>query len=668
YNRQDNILTIPLPKTATPYILKYDADIADTSKTNFNNTAEVDGTEFKIVKETKNIITEDAGSIGTAAKRKGSLTITKNDSNDENRKVSGATFKIFLKSTGEEINTGITDEKGIVTFYLLSTNTDYTVKEVASPDMYVLDETPFDVTIGSGATKNIAQTRTNVRKLKVIYNGNGGKTKVTDPENYVPGTSVTVKEKGDTVRAGYAFAEWNTKADGTGDKYLKEGGNQFIITHDTILYAIWTPNNDTKYKIEHYKQNLEDKNFTIVTEDTENKTGKTDDTVSGTPKVYDGFTFDETIPESLKTATIKGDGSLVLKLYYTRNLYKVTYDGNGGKTAVEDEKSPYVYESLVTVKSKGNTKRDKYTFKGWNTSPDGKGVSYKVNGNETFTIIKDTTLYAQWSKNPEHSNNGGHHGGIIIEPSPAPTPAPSPTETPAPSPTETPTPDDTKPELLTGDHIWYLRGYPDNTIRPESNITRAEVSLVFFRLLENSSAIPTVDDIKFSDVSMKDWYGLAIGTLNKLGIIDGYEDGTFRPDEPMTREEAATVAIKFDGLEKVQENPFVDIDDTRWAYDYILSAYKKGWFKGYPDKTFKPDGDILRAEFATLVNNVTNRNVSQDGILSTAHMFSDLTPEHWAYEAMMEASHTHDFDRKNDNSLEIWTQITDTGLDEAYNL
>ncbi len=207
------------------------------------------------------------------------------------------------------------------------------------------------------------------------------------------------------------------------------------------------------------------------------------------------------------------------------------------------------------------------------------------------------------------------------------------------------------------DHFAYIQGYPDGTVRPQGNVTREEVTAVFYRLLDSTyrESIKTTTE-NYNDVTENRWSAKHIGTLSNGEIINGYQDGSFRPGEKITRAELATVASRFDLLSAPDENKFSDITG-HWAEKYILSAEDKGWVNGYVDGTFKPDQYITRAEFVTLVNNVLNRQVESEAILSNAKKFSDLAEGKWYYEDMMEAINSHNYER-NDDGTEDWTEIT----------
>jgi hypothetical protein len=218
-------------------------------------------------------------------------------------------------------------------------------------------------------------------------------------------------------------------------------------------------------------------------------------------------------------------------------------------------------------------------------------------------------------------------------------------------------PEEEVPLALTEDHIAYIQGYPDNLVRPLGNVTREEVAAVFFRLLKTDyrETIRTANS-DFPDVGKARWSTKHIGTLVTGNIIEGYPDGMFKPGSPITRAELAVIASRFDNLETMDTSAFSDVNG-HWAEKYINSAFQKGWVNGYPDGTFKPNQQITRAEYVTLVNNVLQRRVHTENILPDARQFPDLEKGKWYYEAMQEAINSHLYNRMED-TYEEWTLIT----------
>jgi hypothetical protein len=214
--------------------------------------------------------------------------------------------------------------------------------------------------------------------------------------------------------------------------------------------------------------------------------------------------------------------------------------------------------------------------------------------------------------------------------------------------------------LNTEDHFAYITGYPDGTVRPEVNITRAQVATIFYRLLdETSRTIYFSDENDFSDVSSTFWANKAISTLAKAGILDGYEDGTFQPNKSISRAEFAAIAARFEVVTEDVENPFSDTIG-HWAESLISFASSKSWVKGYEDGTFRPNQSITRAEAMTLINRVLEREVDAEGLLADATQWPDNVEGKWYYFDVLEATNTHDYERRTDDGLSIlenWTEI-----------
>lgn len=220
-------------------------------------------------------------------------------------------------------------------------------------------------------------------------------------------------------------------------------------------------------------------------------------------------------------------------------------------------------------------------------------------------------------------------------------------------------PDDVVPPMLNGDdHFAYVIGYEDGTVRPDGSITRAEVATIIFRLLDGEvrdGNLTTVND--FTDVNEGDWYNTAISTLVKLGIIDGRTATTFDPNAPITRAEFATLFARFDESGIEPDSDFKDIA-THWAREYIERAAALGWINGYEDGTFRPDNKITRAEAMTMINRVLNREPEDEGdLLPDMRVWSDNQPGTWYYLAVQEATNSHDYTRHN-APYEHWTEIT----------
>jgi len=463
-------------------------------------------------------------------------------------------------------------------------------------------------------------------------------------------TDTETGDVGDTATAvpreypGYTLDEDKSTVTGT----ILEDGSLVL----ELYYKATPASEDAPYTVEHYKQ-LPDGSYPDTPNDTDSETGTPGDTVTAVAREYPEYTLDE--DKSTVTGTILEDGSLVLKLYYKKSAepanYNVYYDANTGTGEQTDPQSPYAPGETVTVMDKETLSKSGYIFIEWNTAANGSGTDY--NPGSKFTMPDtDVTLFAQWKKKSSGGSSGGSGSGGSSTTTPT-TPTTTPETTPA---QETSGAVPTTPTLNKQDHFAYIIGYPENIVRPEGNITREEVAAVFYRLLDPAyrNSIKTTS-LGFGDVEANRWSSKHIGTLAKGQILSGYPDGSFRPGSNITRAEIAVIASKFEKLAKIETNKFSDIS-LHWAKEYINSAAENGWFDGYPDGTFKPDQYITRAEFVTLVNKVLDRRVHSEDILPEARQFPDLIKGAWHYEAMQEAINSHHYNRKSD-TFDEWLEI-----------
>lgn len=217
------------------------------------------------------------------------------------------------------------------------------------------------------------------------------------------------------------------------------------------------------------------------------------------------------------------------------------------------------------------------------------------------------------------------------------------------------------PQLNRDDHVAYIMGYPDGNVRPEGEITRAEACTIFFRLLTKESRdyyFSRTND--YTDVSRTDWFNNAISTLSNAGIVTGYADGTFRPDQPITRGEMAKIIANFARLGGATKS-FTDLSG-HWAKSYVELAAGNGWIAGYPDGTFGPDKKITRAETVTMINRVLERVPAKESrLLSRSIMltFPDNKPGEWYYIAVQEASNSHTYQRSAYETAgdEMWLRL-----------
>jgi len=217
------------------------------------------------------------------------------------------------------------------------------------------------------------------------------------------------------------------------------------------------------------------------------------------------------------------------------------------------------------------------------------------------------------------------------------------------------------PQLNKDDHFAFMQGYPDGTFGPNRNMTRAEAVVMFSRLLaEGMNMTVNHRNNAYPDVAASAWYSNQVGYMYTLGVLADYSrDNRFRPNDPVTRAEFATLAAHFDNLTLTSTNKFSDVSSSHWAVKYINSAAAKGWITGYPNGTFMPESNIARAEVVTLVGRMLDRTADSAFLAANAsslpRSYSDITPSYWGYLAIMEASLGHDYVMEDDK--ERWTKV-----------
>jgi|GEM_PF-2877020 len=494
--------------------------------------------------------------------------------------------------------------------------------------------TTFTITAGTTLTAVwIADTYT------VQYHSNGGSGTLIDAgSSYAAGAAVTVLENADDfVRANWHFTGWNTAADGSGTAYAGGGTDSFIMpASNVVLYAQWSPGQHTvTFKVGANG---------IMTPDTAIETVTHGAFVSAVPAItannrYTFLGWSMNGGSSYYSSSDIQTMPIMEDIEFTAQYQRTTTTGNsGGGTS-------YATARLV-VKGTDITSNGDNVIYGYTTTA-------VVGHMETVTapIIEGYTLDSSSSDSQAITIKSGENvvifkynytGGAIENPAPSPV-----------DPPKMPDVSDKLQDILeTVEHSRYINGYPDGTVQPNGNITRAEVAMIFFRLTKDSGKNNPVGSF-FSDVDNQ-WYAQAVEYLAGKGIILGYEDGTFRPSKPISRAEFAAIASRFDDLMPGSSNPFNDLSASHWAYEAIVSAYMKGWVTGYPGNIFMPANMIRRADVVTIVNRMLGRGIEKSDIPAELYeLFSDLSPSHWAFAAVLEAAVSHEYTRK-DNGYEVW--------------
>ena len=328
----------------------------------------------------------------------------------------------------------------------------------------------------------------------------------------------------------------------------------------------------------------------------------------GTP-TRSGYTFTGWEPSVAATVT----DNAVYTAQWAKNSssshhstrYTLHYESNGG-TAYKDERC----SSGTKVMLDKTPTRESYTFTGWYAD---KELTQKIS---SIKMTSDKTVYAGWKAS-------------------------------------------TVPDMLNGDdHYAYVVGYSDGTVRPNANISRAEVATIFFRLLKKEvrDGNLTTENI-FADVTNGQWHNKAISTMAKLGIVKGRRADRLDPDASITRAEFAAICARFNTKPVENNGSFSDISG-HWAENEIERAAAFGWISGYPDGTFRPDARITRAEAMTMINRVLCRMPqSESDLLDSMVTWPDNKPSDWHYLAVQEATNSHDFNRQGEVG-ESWTKLT----------
>ena len=437
-----------------------------------------------------------------------------------------------------------------------------------------------------------------------------------------------------TVRHGNAVAR---PADPTKDKYTfigwyadpeftEEYDFATVLEADKTIYAKFeltsTPIGDiyVRYDVLHIKQ-LPDGTYDLANAEVEHLSAKKDTTVTAVIKDYRAthhVNVNRTLSKLTGTAIqpYKGvDGKpvyTILSVYYDLDFHTLTFDTMGGSKI-----APETVRHGLTVAKPKDPVNGGYIFDGWYTDK-----TYRTPYNFATPLTQDTTIYAKWF--------------LIVLPGVTDKKA--------------------TPKLNTSDHFAYVQGYPNGTVKPAGNITRAETAAILFRLMDDASR-KTYYSTKsgFRDVASGSWYNTYVATLNNAGVITDSSNGYFRPNEAITRAELAAMLAKFSETTGAA-NYFNDVSAKYWAANAIAICAKLGWINGYPDGNFRPDKNVTRAELMAMINRATGRAPkSADAFLPGMKTWIDNTSDKWYYLDVQEATNSHSYTVKGS---ETWTALT----------
>ena len=458
---------------------------------------------------------------------------------------------------------------------------------------------------------------------------------VTITDNHCGGNGGGIAAMKDvTVKIAKNSALYNNTAETIGDDVYSGSGNQLNLPEATEMSGDLILSSDNVPITDWYYDGFKDAS-------TRYRWGEKYSELDRDATVANGaLTYKTEIYYEIFKPVENFKGTIALKAAHAQ-LFTLTYNVTGDLP--EGYTEPTAQSMLVGSKytvaevpeSVTGTKdgvNGTFTFAGWKDK-DGKILS----GEQELT--GDVTLYGVWTFTKK-SSSGGHR----------------------PSNPPVTIPDDVPTGLNGKDHYAYVVGYPDGMVYPQKNITRAEVATIFFRLLEDETREANMTKSNgYNDMKDGAWYTCAVSTLSKMGIIKGYEDGSFKPDASISRAEFAAIAARFDPDGDKTPATFSDVS-SHWAKDEISIAANHGWIKGYEDGSFKPDQKITRAETMTLVNRVLKRlPETKDDLHKDMKTWPDNQNESaWFYLAVQEATNSHYQKLKKDGTHETWESMRET--------
>ena len=503
-------------------------------------------------------------------------------------------------------------------------------------------------------------------ELKYFDEFNG--TQIGETTSLLSGGTATIKAlPSEVVHNGWRFAGWFTK-DGT--KY--DVNSTHTLIDSLSLYARWTTTYDV---VTHFMgaNGIEQENLRQTRNDLTGTHGKLLSELVVQPNITGNYVYAPSETKysvgnenkgSVANVTFTEANTVIHQYYYLDETGKIGKDEKNKPTDESDE-IPDAWQHKVTFKVVNGK---------WNDDSSDNIVVYVNAKDKDGKTLESKLTEAQIPAVGEKPNSGYRASGSWDKSLSADLKITGDTEftftysrrsSDGSSRPSTPTvtiPDDVPTGLNGKDHYAYIIGYGNNDVRPQNNITRAEVATIFFRLLTDETREANMTKSNgYNDVKDGDWFCCAVSTLSKMGIIKGYEDGSFKPNDPISRAEFAAIAARFDPDGDKTPATFADVT-SHWAKDEISIAANHGWIKGYEDGSFKPDQKITRAETMTLVNRVLNRlPETKDDLHKDMKTWVDNMDETaWYYLAVQEATNSHYFKNKTGTKFEQWTDLRDT--------
>ena len=503
-------------------------------------------------------------------------------------------------------------------------NEDGTVKSAENISVELPEGVKFDYANRIIVTVSNKADNTAVKDMSVIVSEKAiegteikSLTGITDKDGVIilPPASEGITDKDGKTDISETIPGKDTDDDGKED--TEESKTEYNITVE-----------DTKGKIENAYIEIKDGKITVTLPDTHTLTTSNQTTVTVLDKDNKGVAnISVTVTDKNKATATKStdtNGKVTLPVKSSGGGSSSGGGGRGGSSG-----GSYISSNITNITV--TDKNGKTVSVSKSTDKDGKITLTLPNGadltNDNYYTIKatdskgnakaDVAIILKDRKNNSANGTTDKNGMLIL-------------------PAET--------------HTAYIFGYDDGTFRPDNNMSRAEAAAIFARLISEKKGENISGKATFNDVSSKDWFAKEVGYLEKYGIIKGYSDNTFKPNDSVTRAEFVAMTVRFNALfNDVKKGSYTvkytDVEKGYWAYNDIAYAKNVGWLNGYADGSFKGDNAITRAEVVTVVNKATGRIADEGYInknLSLLNKFTDLkNNSHWAFYAICESANTH---------------------------
>lgn len=531
------------------------------------------------------------------------------------KKYSSGEKRVFVNSVTD---TELSEKKMVASFKLKVTETEVGAESIIETKSQLANGKNSSIA-EKNLTVVIGETPPDTRKYDITYRDNDGSILYVD-EDILNGQTTHLNST--VTKEGYVLDGWLI------DNTPYEKGAEIVVDRDIDAYAKWVSETPVTYSVSF---NSNGGSFVQAVSGVEGSTVRLNQTPTRNRYVFEGWYLDSDFSgQKVTKVTLTSDITVYAK--WTRE--ESGGGGGGGGAApqatvtfkttdgIELETIKRVIGSTIDL-SKYTYEKEGYTFEGWYTD---KELTNKIT---SIKLSEDTVIYANWTESKKEETEDKNKNSY-------------------------------KPGILTNEHYAYIVGREGGLIAPESDITRAEVATIIYRLLDEDerNKAKTAENV-FTDVNECDWFNTAVSTLASLELVKGRTEDTFAPNACITRAELATIFARMVEIETDGKKLFSDVEG-HWAESYINEAATAEWIIGY-NGLFRPDDNITRAEVMTLVNRVLNREPeTKEDLLSGMTTWVDNADETaWYYLAVQEATNSHTYKMKADGKHERWTKLTE---------